>query len=395
MQPFQYTPIDFSQYQPKSYYPEYAVDTSGYYAGVNAAPAGAAQGGGIGQTVGQVAGVVGGKYLGGKAIGAGKAALGIGTTGAATTAGAAPIASVAGSAIGSGVTTPLTFAGGSSGAFGTAAGSVPAASSTLGAGGAAGGAGAASSLGAAVPYAAGAAGAYGLYDLVRNPESSEIKAATQGVGSGAALGFAFGGPIGAGIGAIAGGLFGLGSSFKGFRTGKGKDQIARDKVRKALVSSGALGKDYQLKLPGGKTFDIGQDGKKFATHSDVDFSKPGIDDVVAGANPLALAITGGNPKLQSDFAGYFTNAAVKNSETPTDAFNNLRSIATQLKLDPQTLHSTIDAAKDKLSDEQFKVYHGSVDSLFGGYYDEKAKESYYQLPDKVKQRLIKPLVQYA
>lgn len=270
--------------------------------------------------------------------------------------------------------------GGAASAVPSAAPAVPTivgATPTTGALGAGSGVGA--SLGAALPYAAGAAGAYGLYDLAKNPQTSELRGTTQGAASGAALGFSLGGPVGAGIGAAAGGIYGFLSSGT-FGSKKGKDQIARDKVRKNLVNAGALGKDYKLQLTDGKSFDIGKDGKSFATHSDVDFSKQGIGDVVAAVNPLAAIITGGDKKLQSDFAGYFTNAA-DTAQTPQQKFDNAKAIIGQLGFDQNTLHQGIEQLansedeKKRLTPEERQVYHGSIDALFSGALEQRAQQA--------------------
>jgi hypothetical protein len=77
-------------------------------------------------------------------------------------------------------------------------------------------------LGTAGAIAGGAAGAYGMYDLLKKPETSELRGATQGAASGAALGASLGSVIpgagtviGGAVGGIAGGLIGLGHSLFG------------------------------------------------------------------------------------------------------------------------------------------------------------------------------------
>jgi hypothetical protein len=99
------------------------------------------------------------------------------------------------------VTTGLPTFGAEMGAAygGTATGAAAAPSGFLGLGG---------SIGAVAPYAMGAAGAYGLYDTIKDGKGG-VKGGLQGAASGAALGTAIAPGIGTAIGAGVGGLLGL------------------------------------------------------------------------------------------------------------------------------------------------------------------------------------------
>lgn len=192
-----------------------------------------------------------------------------------------------------------------------------------------------SSYGAPALGAAGIAlGSYGMYDLLKNREPSDLKATTQGAASGAALGAGLGSfvpvvgtGIGAAIGAGVGGLAGLASSQ--FGSGKDFHQRARDGVRSELVNTGFLNPDYTLTLPDGTTFDWGKDGnarlpnegkdpitgQDWRHYYDVDWSKGGnIGGLVAAANPLAAVFARGDKNLTEHLAGYIVNTAAQSSD---------------------------------------------------------------------------------
>lgn len=181
--------------------------------------------------------------------------------------------------------------------------------------------------------------AQGGWDLIsRWGKSTPAQGAMSGAALGAGIGSFFG-PVGTGIGAavgtIAGGLIGM------IKTGKHKDQIARDQVRDMLVQQGFIGEDHKLKLADGSTFHIGKDGgAKTAWGSrmyEVDFNQPFAAQTVSWMNPLADLLCGSNEKLKNDFCGYFTNAAMSNARSPEDIAKNVASIMGQFGLDAESL----------------------------------------------------------
>lgn len=102
-----------------------------------------------------------------------------------------------------------------------------------------------------------------------------------------------------------------------FGSRKGKDQLARDQVRKGLLASGFIDNNYGVKLADGSTFNIGKDGGEPLYNFDT--SRAGAQGALDDVNPLAAILTGGNRKLNSDFAGYFTNAALSGGDARKNA----------------------------------------------------------------------------
>ena len=149
----------------------------------------------------------------------------------------------------------------------------------------------------------------------------------------------------------------------GIGGGKGKDQLARDVIRKRMLEAGLFGKDgaptqYSLQNADGSYFDIGADGSKQGYN--VDFSKEGIGNIVSQANGLANLLTGGDKKLASDFAGYLTNAAMSSGD-PT---KNLRGYYEKFGLDGKSAAEQL-SALTTLSDADKAAMVGGINSIFG------------------------------
>ena len=215
-----------------------------------------------------------------------------------------------------------------------------------------------SGLGTAIPVVGGLYGGYNLAQNLLDDKKDPMGGAMSGVATGAALGSFIPGVgtlVGGGLGALAGGALGMTGS------GKGEDQVARDKVRAALQSAGMLDDKYNLTLADESKFDIGADGS--IQNYNVDFEKEGVGDIVAAANPLAALVTGGDPKLKSDFAGYFTNAAMSSGES----LENIKKFYADAGFDHAKAYAGINklAEEGKLSREEADAYLNGLDSLFG------------------------------
>jgi hypothetical protein len=189
-------------------------------------------------------------------------------------------------------------------------------------------------------------GLYGAYDLAMNwGASTPARGASSGMAVGATLGTMIGGPgfgtaIGAAIGTIAGGLIGA------ITAGKHKDQRARDQVREALVQNGILDSNYHLQLADGNTYNMGLDGGPKAEFGgrrpfEVDFSNPMAKYAVSWMNPLIEVLAQGNKKLQTDFVGYFANAAMSNAKTLQDVAKNVNSFMQRFGVTPEALAQTV------------------------------------------------------
>lgn len=187
----------------------------------------------------------------------------------------------------------------------------------------------------------GVGAAYSAYSLFKNWGKGDIAGgAINGAATGAYIGSVVPG-VGTAIGAVVGGLLGAASGL--FKTGKHKDQVARDGVREALINNGLLTNDYKLTLANGSNYDIGKDGgfklinvDGTTRHAyDVDFQNPLAAQTVGMAQSFVSVMLGGDKKLSSDFTGYVVNAALSNASTIDEARANLLSIFKQFKLAPE------------------------------------------------------------
>ena len=219
----------------------------------------------------------------------------------------------------------------------------------------------------------GAAGAaYSAYDLISNwGNQTFASGALDGAAMGAYIGSFVPGP-GTLIGGTIGGLLGGLSSFFGGH--KHKDQVARDDFRKLLMQGGMIDSDYQLTLADGSKFDIGLDGGHryqgvdgSSLHAyDVDFSNPLSAQVVSWLNPLLKVITQGSLKLQSDFVGYFTNAALSNSTDINGARANVLKFYQRAGIGPENIAQALMQMQQSgaMSEGELGAYAAALQDLF-------------------------------
>lgn len=227
---------------------------------------------------------------------------------------------------------------------------------------------------------AGAAGlAYGGYEIVKNwgtrdPLGRAVSGATAGAGIAAlgsgvgagALSGSWAGPIGMAVGAVAGGLLGFISA------GKHKDQLQRDAVRDALQNSGIIDSRWTIGLADGSRYDIGKDGRPSAEFGnrrpyELDLADPLVRDVIGLVNPFVAVLVGGDKKLQSDFTGYFVNAALSNAGGDIEkARSNVLAIFGQMKIAPEEVVSGLGqlAAAGSLTREELQAMLGGFRELF-------------------------------
>lgn len=224
----------------------------------------------------------------------------------------------------------------------------------------------------------GAVGAaYGAYKVLANWGNSDpVSGAINGFTAGAYLGGAIGGgPFGAAVGGVIGGAVGLIGSFFS-KSGKSKDQRARDQVRSLLQQSGVINSKWQVALANGDLYDIGKDGKAELSNTDgtvrraydVDFGNPLAGQTVAMLQPLSFIITGGDPKLSNDFTGYFTNAALSNAKNIEDARKNALAIFKAMNVDAQKVAQTIVALAEqgRISEDTARAYLSGFTYLIDG-----------------------------
>lgn len=186
-----------------------------------------------------------------------------------------------------------------------------------------------------------AGGVLGAADIAMNwGRSTPTKGAVSGSAIGATVGTCIapgvGTAIGAAIGAVGGGLLGS------IKTGKHKDQKVRDAVRAYLVAQGVLASDYSIGLANGTRFNIGVDGgpkKELGGRRpfEVNMQNPLATYAISWMNPAISVFSQGNEKVQSDFVGYFANAALSNAQTLEDLRANIEAIHKQLGLNDENL----------------------------------------------------------
>lgn len=169
------------------------------------------------------------------------------------------------------------------------------------------------------------------------------------------------------IGGMLGGMFG---------SGKDKDQMGRDQVRKAMQQQGGIDEAFNVSLADGTKFNIGLDGggviktksgKEISPYN-VDTDNPFAHQSVAWADPIAAILTGGDPKLRSDFAGYFTNAAMSNANTLEGVRANILNIMAAHKLDFATARQAVDSmlAAGKIDQQTRDIYMNSLGIIESG-----------------------------
>jgi len=186
--------------------------------------------------------------------------------------------------------------------------------------------GAASLLGKAVPYLGLIEGGFGMFKNFGDRDP--VNGASNGMAIGASIGSIFpvvGTAIGSAVGAVAGALLGS------VQSGKHGDQKQRDTVRAALLDAGVIDKNYTLPLADGSRYDIGKDGGKRAEFGglrpyEIDFNRPFAHEATAMGVEIAKLFSNGNQKIESDFAGYFANAAMSNATSLEHVKANMESI---------------------------------------------------------------------
>lgn len=217
-------------------------------------------------------------------------------------------------------------------------------------------------------------GITGAFDLVSNwGKSSPAQGAMSGAALGAAVGSFFPGvgtAIGGALGALVGGMMGT------IKAGKHPDQKARDSVRAAMVERGFLNSDYSMQLANGSTYNMGLDGGPKAELGgrrpyEVDFNNPLAAQTVAWINPIADLLTGGDEKLKTDFAGYFSNAALTGAKSLDDVAVNVVGMMKQMNISPAVLKDWVmySGNSGRYQGNEGAVHLGSVETI-GKYFDE-------------------------
>ena len=151
------------------------------------------------------------------------------------------------------------------------------------------------------------------------------------------------------------------------KSGKDSDQRRRDAIRERLQSVDFVDDDFLLELPtpegGLSTFDIGAEefGDDGQATFDVDFGLGGIGETVGAANPLAAIVSGGDPKLTSDFSGMFTNAIQQSGLDPNTA---TREMYDRLGVDRNRAYNAV-LNMGNIDNNTKEAYLAAIDKTFG------------------------------
>lgn len=222
-----------------------------------------------------------------------------------------------------------------------------------------------------------ALGAYQGYKLIdrlsdESRRGSPLRSVGEGAAAGAAIGSYFGLP-GAGIGAGVGALAGLAGKLSA--SGKSKNQMKRDQIRKHLQKQGALDENWNVTLPTG-TFDYGKDGgaklqnadgQGERKYSEIDWNNPLSNRAVGLANPLGYMLGGKDSKIALDMVGYNTNAITTGAKDEAEILGNARALYNKFGVsDRASFMSSLDKLKSDgaIDEEKYKAFAAEAPNLF-------------------------------
>lgn len=168
-------------------------------------------------------------------------------------------------------------------------------------------------------------------------------------------------------------------------SGKNDDQIRRDRIRETLKKTGAVDKEYNVRLADGSRYNIGVDGKNELLNKgggtrrayEIDETNELAPQTIAYTNPLAAIVSGGDDKLKTDYAGYYTNAATSNAVSQEDARRNAQLLYQDHGISYEAAHSEIDRlqSEGKIDRPTAEAYHNGVNQAFNYYGPPTAKRS--------------------
>ncbi|TXH42147.1 MAG: hypothetical protein E6Q97_36205 [Desulfurellales bacterium] len=160
-------------------------------------------------------------------------------------------------------------------------------------------------------------------------------------------------------------------------SGKNDDQIRRDRIRETLKKTGAVDKEYNVRLADGSRYNIGVDGKDELLNKaggtrrayEIDETNELAPQTIGYTNPLAAIVSGGDDKLKADYAGYYTNAATSNAVSQEDARRNAQLLYQDHGISYETAHSEIDRlqSEGKIDRPTAEAYHNGVNQAFNYY----------------------------
>lgn len=215
------------------------------------------------------------------------------------------------------------------------------------------------------------AGGVGLYNTLSNlDQMQEDKAAlSAGLSGGSLGGSLFGVPgflVGGGAGALVG-KFGN----KVWGSSKGRLQRKNDAFREVLEGADFLDSKGRYTLSDGSIFEMGKDGgfrySDGLAAYEVDHENPLHSVVFGHVLPVADVITGGDEELKAAFAGYFTRAAISNSDGDlSKSLSNVRDLTERLGFNQQKIEESlkIQAEGVGVDSTNLAAYEESVRNIF-------------------------------
>jgi len=162
-------------------------------------------------------------------------------------------------------------------------------------------------------------------------------------------------------------LLGMPSVGRRLGSGKGKAQLERDQVRKALGGAGVLDKQGIGTLADNSTYDFGKDGSTMKWKE---------IDKIAAANPTSWGTTVNmadalvasySPKVNSNLSAWYAKAAVSNAgDDPAKAKANLQHFAQQQGISLDLIKQNLDKglAGNQMSQGQYDAYLNGANTLF-------------------------------
>lgn len=249
-------------------------------------------------------------------------------------------------------------------------------------------------IGAAAPYASIAAGLYGGYqtgqmlsDTAAGSQRTK-QGAIGGAASGAALGAGIGSivpGVGTAIGAVIGGVLGGAAGAIGSWTGssKGKAQFARDQIRGVLQEGGVLNEKFEGTLADGSKYDFGKDGStlKWKEINKVAANNPNAWSVAVDLGKSLGEAYGWTGQKASDIAAWYGKAAVSNAgDDPNVAIANMRHIAKQQGITYDLIKGKLDEAlaDERITQDEYNQRLNAASQLTNNLYDEKELNSINQ-----------------
>ncbi len=158
-------------------------------------------------------------------------------------------------------------------------------------------------------------------------------------------------------------------------SGKGTNQILRDRTRYDLKDTGVIDDNYLLTLRNGATFDFGKDGGARLVdaagnerrYMDPDAAFDRIADVTAMGTALGYVASLGQDRKQTaqDIGGYMTNALTTGATNYDESIENARIIAEKMGVTKSSIPQLLDVMEQqgKINAEERTVFADKLSQI--------------------------------